>query len=76
MYIFGDTIGPFVFLEFVLLWSSYGIGQTIIFLFDYVFSVLAKKLAGKYICEMTIHIFCVEWDVKPYTHFTSLHCVE
>ena len=58
MYIFGDTIGPFVFLEFVVvLWSPYGIGQTIIFLFGYVFSVLAKRLAGKYICEMTYIYF-------------------
>jgi len=57
MYIFGDSIGRFVFLEFVLLWSPYGIGQTIIFLFDYVFSVLAKRLAGKDICEMTYIYF-------------------
>ena len=59
MYIFGASIGPFVFLEFVLLWSPYGIGQIIIFLFDYVFSVglQAKRLAGKYIHEITYIYF-------------------
>jgi len=53
-------------LAFVFFWFSLDYFVLVLFAFTVlglVSSVLAKRLAGKYVSEMTY--FCVEWVVKP-----------